>query len=123
MTETIVPLAKRLPGESKVDHDQADTVPNGTTQTIFSKTVPSDKLWILLQEKVSCRHPGDWLLTLDGDEIATGRVGAGRYNDFFMWRNGLDAAEGQNLVLKFTAYGPRPVVKLDSILEYVEQDA
>lgn len=87
-------------GGTPVWHDVQTVTNPGTEQTLISETVPASMTRTLNKIRVTCRQRVSYTVLIDGSIVGSGRVGAGKYSDDFIWVPGRDAAENLDYEVK-----------------------
>lgn len=100
-----------------INVDAQDTTTPGAEQILFTSTVPSGKIWSILQLNVICRSDTSFQLYMDTDMIASGRTGAGQSNVVFSWRPTREAIAGKVIELKCKQLAGKPSVDVEAYLQ------
>jgi len=123
-TNGLLPTSGGAPGIPKqfTTTNGLETTP-GTEQTIISETVPTGKIWHLIETDMMCRAFGSFKIEVAGTRVGSGRTGShDNPMQKYTWNPYYDATAGQIVVVKYCGNTNSSKRALEGYLKLTEED-
>lgn len=117
--DTLISLQGGASGTPFFSDAQTVTTP-GSTQVLISETVAVGKTLKLKSVRISGRQSLFYKILIDAAIVGSGRIGAGNFNDEFIFRVERSAAAGAVVKVEAVASSGKPATDVECYLQALE---